>query len=191
MIPQTSAQAYQSNSLKAEINPFALFDPSEGSGGSSWYAPNGGTWTATQITDFNEMLRPYLITYTTYDELVLIQSNRLVDSTLQICKGIIESNGIEFSKNIVISYIKNTKGEELLNKLSPYLRNMALFYNFCVAAINYSEALVIDKATQNKTGLAFSTGTTKLGQYYQSVDTWTGNIVYNPPGSLGIFAHNF
>lgn len=191
MIPQTSAQAYQSTTLKSEINSFSLFDPSEGSGGSSWYAPNGGTWTAKNITDFNQMLRPYLITYTTYDELVLIQSNKLVESTFQICKGIIESNGLELSKEIVISFIRNTKGEALLKKLTPYLRNMALFYNFCVAALNYADAVLIDKAIQNKTGLAFTTGTTKLGQYYQAVDTWTGNIVYNPPGSLGVFAHNY
>lgn len=189
MLPQKPTYAYQSTTLKNEINEFSLFDPADGAGGSSWYAPNGGTWTNTKTIDQSQFLRPAIITYVSYDDLVTVAGYKLEQGAMHIWLGILSDNGLtNKARDIIISHIFNTYGQTLLNKIMPLLSHMTLFYNFCQASIAFGDAIMINQAIQNKTGLAYSVGTNKLGQLYTAVDPWVGNIVYNAPGALGKFS---
>lgn len=190
VLPQKTAYADEPITPSSEVSTFSLMDPNDGVGGGSWYAPKGGTWTWVSTTNTSTIYCPTTITYVPYDALVLIQSKALCDGTLQGCQGIIADKGISLAKDYVKKYIQNKKGAAVLEKIAPYLGNMILFYNFCEAAKSFATAKRIDVALKNKTGLAFSTGADKYGNWCDSIDTWTGNMVYNPSGLIGEFSAN-
>lgn len=188
-----SAYADQSPSPSTDINSRTIFDPGEGTGGSSWYAPNGGTWKLSTINDSNLVMRPTLISYITPEQVALIQSSNLAKGNLMVVLDIILNVGIDKAKPVVESYIQNTWGMAIYTKFIPYLVSIHGFYNYINAIVAAMDAAKYDMALKNGQGIALSEGTAWTGitaKPYKAIDFWDGPLVYNPYGCLGTFTAN-
>ncbi|MBB6218438.1 hypothetical protein HNQ80_004602 [Anaerosolibacter carboniphilus] len=73
---------------------FVLASSISGFAATSWSAPNGGVWTFTKTDGSNPILRPETIKYIPYDELALIQANKLTKADLSTIANVIRDKGV-------------------------------------------------------------------------------------------------
>lgn len=150
-----------------------------------WYAPNGGTWSVTESDGSFQVLHPYKIVYITYDQLALIQSNKLTSGDLQSLMNLARDQGVA----AVSKWLVKKLGEKSAAKFIPYIGYAVLAYDF----FNAMSSLITDarfaQAIAAKHGIRIEYGTS-FGQSYTAYDDWSTKYVSNPTGYKGTFTAN-
>ncbi|EPR07740.1 hypothetical protein [Ruminiclostridium papyrosolvens] len=161
--------------------------PSEPSG--VWYAPYGGTWNVNNNIPASGILRPQKIVYITYDQLALIQANKLTSSDLYSLARLAIDKGISY----VLESLTKKLGSTIAKKFVPYIGNAILAYDFFNGLCSFITDARFAQAISRKHGIAISTGFTYTGisyNPYTAYDDWSSTYVYNPTGCVGTFTAN-
>ncbi len=158
--------------------------PSDPSG--VWYAPNGGTWIATENLENDLLLYPYKIVYITYDQLARMQADKLSSSDLSSMANIIRDQGL----TALITWLTKKLGATVASKYIPYIGNAVIAYDLFSAASSLITDTRFAQAIAAGHGIAVQYGSTFSGSYYQAYDDWSSIYVYNPKGIRGTFTAN-